>query len=428
MLKSALTDSAAVIATAFRLLWRHWPALLTLYLAGYVSHELLVRGAVKTSAVDGVLGLLVLMLAPIATLAAFILMLRVVRPSLPWLSAATGPGEVRGILDNLGSVLIPFLTVYASYGYLKEDMSNYVYLVWEDESFNNVDVFTAPEKVNVAERLPFDTTVVFVVVFGVSLALRWLLSRWDAATRRPWLGLPAAYLEVAWLFFAALAISQFTGSARGWTESRRVVRWLYDIWYDVTGFLGPIAGPLRDTTSWLWNLVIGSANTVIIIPIAWLVVGAVVYGHRVTPEPTPAAALYRRAVDRFTGVPKPVLRLGAEAAGTVGGQFGKLVHGLRILFRAGLVPMLLFCLAFVLADGVRAWLWELERLLIGPQELSVWFPLSRPLSMLNTTVGWVLLACLLAAAIDRVLRVETAIPTQREPAMDAAYPEVVSRA
>jgi hypothetical protein len=43
--------------------------------------------------------------------------------------------------------------------------------------------------------------------------------------------------------------------------------------------------------------------------------------------------------------------------------------------------------------------------MIGPQDFNaVWFPLAWPLSVLNDAVGFALLMCLLAAAVDRALQ------------------------
>jgi hypothetical protein len=90
-----------------------------------------------------------------------------------------------------------------------------------------------------------------------------------------------------------------------------------------------------------------------------------------------------------------------------------------LLIRAGLVPMLLFCLAFVAARTVANWLWELQRLLIGPEDLGgFWMPLSWPLSRLNDAAGHVVLVCLLAAAVDRALHAsqgDLAAPDQAVP-------------
>ena len=75
--------------------------------------------------------------------------------------------------------------------------------------------------------------------------------------------------------------------------------------------------------------------------------------------------------------------------------------------------MLLFCLAFVVAQSIPEWLWELERWIIGPQDLSaVWVPVSGPLSSFNESIGLILTICLVTAAVDYVLRV----PGNAEPA------------
>jgi hypothetical protein len=58
----------------------------------------------------------------------------------------------------------------------------------------------------------------------------------------------------------------------------------------------------------------------------------------------------------------------------------------------------------VAAKTLAYWLWELQRLLIGPREVdSVWSPLLWPLGTLNRAAGYVVLVCLLAAAIDRAV-------------------------
>ena len=408
----ALTDMLAVIGTGLRLLWRHWPVLVALYLAGYVAHALLMKAAVEVSDHNAVLGVLVLVLAPVATLVAFILMLRAVRPSLPWLAGAAERRSVdpdaprAGLVSQLASVVIPFLTVYASYDYLKQDFSEYGYNIWADESFNNAEIFTNPSSVDSAGRLP-SLGVMMVAVLVVAFALRWLADRLDVTRRRPWLGVPAAYAETVWMTLGATAVLQATTFTKDWFADRRIVDVLYNLWYDATGLLGPLTGAVRGTGSWLWGLVSGLATTVLVVPIAWLVVGAVVYGHKLDREPPSAKVVYRLSAARWPSAPKPLLHVLAEVGGFAGRRFATLFRSLRLLFRAGLLPMLLFCLAFVLASVLVEWLWELERLLIGPNDLwTFWMPWSGPLDVLNQTVMWVVLACLLAGAIDRVLRVQ----------------------
>jgi hypothetical protein len=412
--------------------------LVALFLAGIALREVVMRVAVWASEVHGVLGTLVLALAPIVTLSALVLMLRTVRTSLPWLRAATagvdedseaerGPDSVtpsetrpRRPLDHLGSVLVPFLAVYASYGYLKEDTNEYFYRVWKDEALSNADLFTNPGSVDTASRLPESVGVMLVVVVAVAVALRRLLAWWEGARRRPWLGIFSAYLEVIWITLVAWTLNRFQGSAQDWILDRRIVRVIRDMWNTVVDSLGPLAQPVHALTSWLGGL-LGSANAVIVVPVAWLTVGAVVYGHRIAPPPPPSHELYRRATERWAVVPAPVRRVGAELSADTRDRFGLLVHGVRLVAGAGLRPMLLFCLAFLIAQTASDWLWQLERLLIGPHDLNhVWRPLAEPLSLLNQTVATVLLVCLLGAAVERVLR------TQGEPghAAPAGQPAV----
>lgn len=407
---SALREAVAVVGTAARLLWQHWPVLVALFLAGIVAHELLIRLAVEASAVHAVLGFLILLLAPIATLVAFILMLRTLRPSLPWLSrAAAEPaqdGPRPGLLNQLGSVLAPFLTVYVAYGHLARDVSDYVYRVWEDEALIDAEAVTEPGSIDVLERLPVSLGVAIVSVVLVALALRWLVDRWEATKRRPWLGLPAAYAEIVWIGLGGVATLELSTVTRGWLEARRVVHWLSDVWDGLTGKLGPLTGPVREAGSWLWGLVTSSLDDVIVVPIAWLVVGAVVYGHQIAPQPPEPEKLARLSRQRWSALPSVVHRINGQVGALLLGRFSALAHGIRLIFRAGLAPMLLFCLAFIIAEGAQHWLWEAERLVIGPRDLGTfWMPWSRPLGTFNSVVGWTLLACLLGAAIDRVLRV-----------------------
>jgi hypothetical protein len=151
--------------------------------------------------------------------------------------------------------------------------------------------------------------------------------------------------------------------------------------------------------------------------VAWLTVGAVVYGHRLAESPT-AKDLFDRSAERRSRVPAPLRWLLSRLSAELRLRFTPLVDGLRLLFRSGLAAMLLFCLVYLvlspvnstdrgLLGGAGGWMWELERLVIGPQELNaVWLPASYMLSSLNGAVETVLLICLLGAAVDRVLRTQ----------------------
>ncbi|MEN3608246.1 hypothetical protein AAH979_01735 [Plantactinospora sp. ZYX-F-223] len=462
-LGAALLEAVAVVGTSLRLLVRHWPVLFALYFAGAAAREFVVLGAVQVSKINGVLGMLVVVLGPIATLTALVLMLRALRPSLPWLSAATtetadidsteppdiGTTEAAGVaeagevgiwpagdtggrpprrktlLDHLGSALVPFLAVYASWGYLQEDLTDYLYKVFVDTYLADAAIFTDPGQVaeNAERRMPLDLTGTILAVVAVAVVLRWLLGKWQERSRMGWLGIPGAYVEVVWISVVATTVAQAQDPLLQWLQERRIVVWLLDAWHTLVDQLGPLSGPVRAAGAFLVGAA-GSVQVAIIVPLAWLAVGAVVYGHRLTPPPPSEADLVERAARRWRALPRPVRVVGANLGADLRERFAPMVHSLRLMARAGLAPMLFFCLAFLLAQTAREWLWEAERMIIGGQDLeSIWMPLSGQLALLNDAVGTVVLACLLGAAVDRVLRIQpppSASGTERSTAETSA--------
>jgi hypothetical protein len=106
--------------TPARVLWRHWPGLVGLAVAGVVARAVLVKLAVVLAGLDAVLGFVVFLLAPLAVLAALVLMRRTVAPSLAQPGAAPKPP-----LRHLGGPLVVFLGFYAGFGLLAEDMRAY---------------------------------------------------------------------------------------------------------------------------------------------------------------------------------------------------------------------------------------------------------------------------------------------------------------
>lgn len=411
-----------VLRGAVAVLAGHWPVLFALAFAAQAGRGLLMDGAVRLSKVNGLLGFLVVVLVPITTLCGYVLMLRCARLSLPRLRAATvadpWPGA-RGAFDHVGSVLLPFLAVYASYGYLKADSSEYVYQVVVDETLNNADSITNPQSVDVASRLPFTYSVVFVIVVVAAVLLRFLLDRSKLIKRRPWTGIFGAYLEVVWITLAAWFIQYLQGTGLDWLHQRRVVAWLGHALSSVQARIGLGSG---DGGGFGLGTVLSWAHTVFLVPLAWLAVGAVVYGHRLVPPPRPrSSGVVRKAIVRWRVLPPVVRRAGEDLTGNLRDKFVPLWHGLRTLGRAGLPAMLLFCLVFLVAPWTGNGLWELERLLIGPRELAgMWMPLSGVLSVVNDATTAVVLVCLLAAAVDRVLAAPGVLRPSTRPGSPAA--------
>ena len=392
---AALADSVWVLRQAGVLFGRHWPVLISASLGGVAAHGLLLEAAIRASGIHSIAGLLVLVLAPISTLTALVFMLRAIRVSLPYLSSsdsssgADGSGERRReLLDFIGSVAVPYLAIYAAYGYMKDDFSTFAYEVWRVEPIHTMD------------RLPFSPSVGLASVVVVAIALRFLLGRLPRRRSFAWATAVGAYVEVIWVGTLVMGVNLTRHAFDDWFGEREVSTW-------VQSALDRLPGTqLASLLSGWAHVLYENAELVFVAPAAWLIMGAVVYGRKVEEPKLTDERLLTAAARRITRM--PVLK---TVSGTLSSEmqrrFGELLGSIRLLGKLGLRPMVLFCVVFILVQSADDGLWEIERLLIGPHELNdFWMPASYLLSPINTAVRYVLLICLLGAATDRILRAE----------------------
>ncbi|MBD7917569.1 hypothetical protein H9657_04650 [Cellulomonas sp. Sa3CUA2] len=400
-------DVGSVVAVGVRLWVRAWPVLLCLALLAVAGRHAAGWAAVNVASVNSTLGWAVLVLAPLSMVAGIVAMLHVLRRDLPALArigSARGPddatsGRERGLLDVLASVFVPFLALYASYGLVAEDRARFLntaayrelaegtWLLGESADFS----FT---------QLATGWTLVAVVV--VAVVLRWLLGRWEGRSHRRALAFAGAYVEAFWLLAVAAFATELLDGLWQWVESRRAVAIVLDGWLRLLEALGPVAGPV-DTVVDAAAGVLGNLDDLVVIPLAWLTVGAVVYGHKLADLPKPR----RRVPAAWQRVPAPVRRWTTEAAapviGDVRGRFTALVGGLRRLAVAGLGPMLVFALAFLVATRLEEGVLLLGRAVSGPQDVDTWLAFAPAVEAVATALGLTVTMALLAAGVDRVL-------------------------
>ncbi|WP_433078525.1 hypothetical protein ACQP1P_37590 [Dactylosporangium sp. CA-052675] len=422
--------------TALSLLGRHFPALLALAAAGFAARWGATRLAVVASSWHPLAGTLLLMVVPLLVLMTYVLMMRVVRGSLPFARAAHDRAGHRGILDHLGSVLLPFLAVWSAQGYLDDTIERYRHAVWDDyhQARFAAVLDGGPMPLTDAQRLDLGLSPAVLAVVAVAFAARWGLGRLrgpreeGAPPRGPhWLGLLAASLESVWLLLVFIPLAALPGLAGDWFGGLRAGAWLAAVRDDVTGGLGEIGNPFAIAAGAVFavaGLLLANAQTVVLAPVAWLTVGAVVYGHRLAG---PARDHEERHAGRGGRVRQWVR---GQVRGDLHDRFGPLLGGLRLLASGSTRPLLLVCLLFVafsplVVDGHRlggleAWLWDLERWIVGPRDDQTWLLLDQMLNPLNEIVANVVLICLLSAAIDRLVLARRPDPDRREA---AARPE-----
>ena len=399
-LTAVIREPFAVLIEAGRLFARHWPTLVALALLGVAVRGAAHWGAVTASDHVGWLGLLLLTIVPLGYLLPVIAMLHRCGGDLPAvraLSARRGTdatsGRERRIWHVMVSVLVPFMTVYVANDLLRNDIKSFQNAAVADEFNKGFEVTR-----DFGNRVGIYPLQVVVMIVVIALVVRFALGR--AEKKWPFLALAAlgAFVEVYYTNVVAKLAAGVQSEATTWVEDRTAAHWAVSQYDAVITRLGWMANPVDTATTWLFGL-LGSFDVLVIVPLAWLTVAAVVLGHQLAPEPS----RQHRALERLKVVPAPVRRGFAALTDDVRSRFSALFSGLRLLARAGLVPMLLFCLAYLVALRIPYLFSLLVRLVAGPTDTNTWLAFSPIENAFGLAVSMVVLSVLLAAAINRML-------------------------
>ena len=420
-------DIPAVLVSAWRILRMYWAPFVVIACLGLALRSGALWLAVIVSDRNAFLAQLILVVAPLGFLLAMIAMLHLTRDALPHVAelsrreARQAPTERRELrlVDVAVSVLVPFLAVYVSYGLLQEDL----YRFTNEAAYAEFNQFSldAPPDVDFAGRLAIYDWQVIVAIVAIAWVLRYALGRIESVTRFLWLAFLGALVEVYYTSQVAQKLTEIRAAGVTWVEERRASQLVLDRYDRVVETLGPMANPVDTATTWLFGL-LGAVDAVVVVPLAWLTVGAVVLGHKLSaPEPPPA-----EPNPRWDRVPEPVRRWGGGLVADVRERWSAFWNGLRMMATAGLLPMLTFCLAFLLVIRIPWLVGQLIRVVVGPLPTDTWLAFSPMEKAVGLAVTMVLAAALLAAAIDWLLGPRLATTADDEPQQPAV--REVSRA
>lgn len=382
--RDALAGGALVVADAGRLLVRHFPALLTVFLLGLAGRNAVLWAAVWIGREHAVLASLLLPLAPLSMVIALVVMLRIA-------GGLVGEGSVSQRLAVLTSALIPFLTVYTVTGQLTDDYNQFVNESFADEQYRGGFV------TELASRTLFDVPKLQITLLVAFVLARLLIDVLDLEEKHPAWAAVQVLVEVTWLtLFANLLTNRLRGF-REWLGDFAVLTWVRDGWDSVTDRLGPVADPVR-AVSGLFSDTIDQVGPILLIPLAWLAVGAVVLGGTLPSETrterfAPRLRAWRSRRSRWSG----------KAIELVGRRFEGLVDAVRVVVHAGLLPVLAFCLVLPLARLAEWGAAKALRSALGPRDPETTILFSRYLDIVVTATYTLVVVAVVAAAVQRLL-------------------------
>ncbi|QEO14297.1 hypothetical protein FLP10_07605 [Agromyces intestinalis] len=395
----------SVISTTGRLLAATWPQLLAWYLAGTLARYLMIQLAGFVGASTALGGLLLMPIAILARLVAFVAMLLVLRGGMRRLGTlAPVPADPaaarRSFADAVLAGILPFFAFYAAWGYLREDMAAYLARGLEVQSGRIIESALTGETVDTAatlDNLVFEPITVALIV--VAYAGRWALKRYRERLPR-WLAVVSVYLEAVWVFLSVTLVSQVLGWVSAWIETRQAIVWIGDAraWVDAR----------LEVVGWLWGGVewlLGEAGGIVLLPVAWLTIAGVVYGQAVAAQaPRLGGAVVERARDRYSRVPEAVRKRLGDLWSDFASRFTPIGRAIVLMWRAG--PVLIG--GYVLLYTVVLWLegaltFAVTRV-VGPHDVQAfWLIADTALLLLPVVLVEPIRVALVASAYDATL-------------------------
>lgn len=396
-------EARGLVATMGRLLRVQWLPLLVIAIAGVAAHGYLRELAIVLGRLGAVPGLLGLALVPFSTLLTLVGMLLVMRPRVG--SRTVG----RDLIAALGGVLLPFLVVYQSGGGLTDDLRYHMRNGFFDD-LNRLGI----EGVSGTPRIPEATSVVVLGVVASALLLRAVAERlaeheglWreEDDPRRMVLRVVAGYCELVWIVLGAFVVTYALGSLAAWWRTRAVVHGVSTWWAELSGDLPTFTG----VVGWLVSgadALLAAAGTVLLVPLAWLLVGVLIYGIRVSHVVSldGLTASRRRFVAGLAATTAdPRVQRSWQRISEPKGRFGVLVGAVGMLSRTGWTLISVYCLLYVLITLVPYLVWWVARGLLPMFDLAAWQSWGDAIDAVAEVATLLLSAALLAATADRLL-------------------------
>lgn len=388
-----------MLTTAFRILARCWPALLAWFLAGWTARALIIRLAAFVGNADDIFGLLILPLAILAQLAAYIGMFLAVRRELPHLNRVddvepddTAPSPARRWRETLLAAILPFFLLYVAWNFIRDDAVDYF-----ASALNQADLLDGG---NVAAFASFGVMSVTLIV--VAFVLRWLLGRFSSKLPR-WSSAIATYLEAVWVFVALTVIQSLLAGVPAWLATRRMFAWAVDGWASLVDSLSWFA-VANEFTGW----VLGQLGTLVGLPLAWLAIASIIYFGTMPRSRRPAPPTVSRVSARWAGMPVWVRRLGTTVSAGLVDRWGPVTLAARLIWRSGPVALGVYLLGFAIVTAASEWLSLGIYRLLGPHDTGWWYGASDAVQLAVSAVTAVLQVVLVAAAFDHALRSDEA--------------------
>jgi hypothetical protein len=429
---TAFGEETLQLATGATGVWlRLLPRLIALTLLGWVAYHGAVFLGAELAQYSVWLLIPALSLGVVFRLATVVIALRSVATELgaPALLRQVAPEEAvdddrdHSLSRLLGITLLPFLAVYAAFGYVDSFARDVVLL--STYRFGPGELLRGLNPLDSATTAAI--TIALVVVLYVA---RRLLERWQERTGALFPALLAALVEASGLFVVLLSAFRLVEGARLWLGDRRVAQWWQASLDWATGWLHfDLPELVQRTWAFLAGTIWPVLWDVLSQPLAWLTLAALVFGSRVVTlgdvlHTGPVsdgtgvvgrAERLRLAIAQAEGPRRALLRVQQTLVGDVDDKYLPTWRSLRLVLHGGWAFLGAYVLLFSLVGFLGEWSVDAVKTAIGGQPVSLWINVIPFLNLLPDVLGMSLQLALLGAAFVRILQL-------RSPDAEATHP------
>lgn len=378
------------------LVGRFWVPLLFWFTAGYLAHDLVLRGAALLALHNKWLGFAGLSISVLIMLASTIMMLHAVRPGLtPFGGVRRLPVPVPEqprvessppIVDAIAETILPFLVFYGAWGLFVDEVRT-----WGTHAINQ-SLDAGLNAVDITENATGIPLLIAVGSWLIRAGLETLYNRRGGRV----LGLSTALFEANWMFFAVISVSAIIGNAYDWIAQRMV----WEIVRETVAFVVPDLTWVANAWASLQPYV-PTVKDGLLQPLLWLTIAAVVFGEKMNRDADVIANSRFQSVGRaFERLPRPVQRVTELFSREVRDKWTPLANGVRFVLTAGPIFYLTYCLCYMVIDAGTEWLEVLAIRVIGPHPFDWWWPWLTPLNFVQQGLHEILRIALLAAAFE----------------------------
>lgn len=388
--------------SVLRTAMRYAVPLACVFALGAAAHELLILGGVELAHGDQrqlrrVGTMLIFVLIVLVQLTVVVVMLALLRDRLR-------PEEARpSLIVTVTRALPPFVVIYLAWNLIAADAGAFGLA----DIQRNYDFDKPLGQESDAGRALIDLSLgVSAAATAVALAVRILAERWYERRGNPVGGVLAAFGEAAFTVFGLSSLAVITARAVGWLTTRTGVDAVITMRETVVGRLGELPG--ADAVGAAIGTVLDSLPLLadaVALPLLWLVVVALVYGHDVfeARQVTRGTRFEGFAARRLRFLPAFLVPLEKESFGW-SDKYMPVLIAFRLVLRRGPMVLGVYVLLYAALNAAETGLYRAAVTLIGPDtDPARWPVLLVPVDLGAALVHEVLRVTLLAIVMLPVL-------------------------